>query len=238
MAKIFAFDIETSTFGFKANSGFILCCGIQEIGKPMKMLVRDNMTPDPLNDKKLAIEISAELSKADVLVGHNSKWFDLPFINSRLLHWGLPPLPPIAHFDTCDTSYKKLKIKNSLEAVGEFLGCKIRKFKVSFDEWVRAYAGNKKSLAKIVKHCMNDVKLTVEVYNKLRVLGFKHPNIATINDDPNQCPICGKKNTLNHRGFIYGAVNKSKRYRCMKQKGGCGGWSHTAYRKSGVDIRP
>lgn len=238
MAKILVFDIETSTFGFKANSGFILCCGIQELGQPMKMLVRDNMRPDPLNDKKLVQRISQELAKGDVLVGHNIKWFDIPFINSRLLHWGLPPLPPMATFDTCDVSYKKLKIKNSLEAVGEFLGCRMRKFKVSFDEWVRAYAGNAGSLAKIVKHCYNDVALNVEVYHKLRVLGFKHPNIASINDAPGQCPICGKNGTVNRRGWIYGAVNKSKRYQCIKKKGGCGAWSHTKPHKTGVDLRP
>src|SRR6266853_6754141 len=83
--RIAIFDIETSTFGFKANSGFILCCGIKELGKPIKMLVRDNMQPDPLNDKKLVTQIYDELSKMDMVVGHNIKWFDMPFINSRLL---------------------------------------------------------------------------------------------------------------------------------------------------------
>lgn len=233
MAKIVVWDLETSTFGFKANSGFILCCGIQEIGKPLEMLKRDNMQPDPLNDKKLVGEIYSRLIKADMIVTHNGRWFDIPFLNSRLLHWGHAPLPSIPHFDTCDLAYKRLKIKNSLEAVGEFLGCKITKYKVSFDEWVRAYAGNKDSLAKIVKHCVHDVKLTVEVYLKLRPMGYKHPNIAVINEDGQQCPICGKRDSLQSRGWQPGQVNRAKRYQCHE----CGGWSHGAYHKSGVDVR-
>lgn len=238
MAKIVIFDLETSTFGWKANSGFILCCGIKELGKPVEMLVRDNMSPDPLNDRKLVAAIARRLEKADIIVGHNSRWFDLPFLNSRLLHWGLPPVAPIPHFDTCDASYKRLKIKNSLEAVGEFLGCEVHKYKVSFDEWVRAYAGNKKSLAKIVRHCVNDVKLTEEVYIKIRPLGFKHPNIALINADGRQCPICGKKNTLQSRGFLPAKVNRAKRYQCIPSKGGCGAWSHARYEKvKGIEVR-
>ncbi len=234
MAKILTFDLETSTFGFKANSGFILCCGIKELGKPLEMYVRDNMVPDPLNDKKLVKQIAKRLSQGDVLVGHNSKWFDLPFLNSRLLHWGLPVIQPMPHFDTCDASYKKLKIKNSLEAVGEFLGCKVLKYKVSFDEWVRAYAGNPKSLAKIVKHCVNDVKLTEEVYIKLRPLGHKHPNIALINEDGRQCPICGKQDTLQSRGWLPAQVNRSKRYQCTN----CGSWSHGKPEKvNGITVR-
>lgn len=234
MARIAIWDIETSTFGFKANSGFILCCGIKEFGKPgVKMFKRDNMTPDPLNDKKLVIQIYNELVKYDMFVTHNGKWFDIPFLNSRLVHWGHAPLPPMPHFDTCELSYKRLKIKNSLEAIGEFMGCKISKFKVSFDEWVRAYAGNYKSLLKIVKHCIHDVKLTEEVYVRLRPMGFKHPNIALINEDGTQCPVCGEKNTLQSRGWLPAQVNKAKRYQCKS----CGAWSHGAYKTRGIDVR-
>lgn len=239
MAKILIWDLETSTFGFKANSGFILCAGIKEFGKPgVEMYKRDNLVPDPLNDKKLVMRIAKRLSEADMWVTHNGRWFDIPFLNSRLLRYGLPPLPTVPHFDTCELAYKRLKLKNSLEALGEYLGCKISKFKVSFDEWVRAYAGNYKSLAKIVKHCVHDVKLTEEVYTKLRPMGFKHPNIALINEDGTQCPVCGAKDTLQSRGFLPAQVNKAKRYQCIPRKGGCGAWSHAKYTKvKGVEVR-
>lgn len=236
--RLAIFDLETSTFGFKANSGFILCCGIKELGKPVRMLVRDNMRPNPLNDRKLVKQIYDELSQMDMLVTHNGKWFDIPFLNSRLLKWGLPPLPPIPHFDTCDLAYKRLKIKNSLEAIGEYLDCKTAKHKVSFDKWVQAYAGDAKALAQIVKHCVNDVKLTEQVYIKLRPMGFKHPNVALINGDDRQCPICGKKNTLQSRGWLPAMVNRAKRYQCVPHKGGCGAWSHGSYAKTGISIRP
>jgi DNA polymerase III epsilon subunit-like protein len=238
MAKIVTWDLETSTFGFKANSGFILCATIKKLGKPVEVLKRDNMQPNPLNDRKLVKQIYNRLLQADMWVTHNGKWFDIPFLNSRLLHWGLPILPTMPHFDTCETSFKKLKIKNSLEAVGEFLGCRVQKYKVSFDEWVKAYAGDAKAFAKIVKHGVNDAKLTEEVYLKMRPLGYKHPNIALINEDGRQCPVCGKRNTLQSRGFLPAKVNRAKRYQCIPSKGGCGTWSHAAYKKvAGVDVR-
>jgi hypothetical protein len=238
MAKIDIWDLETSTSGFKANSGFILCATIKRLGKAVEVLRRDNMLPNPLNDKKLVKQIYNRLLESDMWVTHNGRWFDIPFLNSRLLHWGLPMLPSVPHFDTCETSFKKLKIKNSLEAVGEFLGCRVRKFKVSMDHWIRAYAGNEQSMKKIVKHGINDVKLTEEVYVKMRPLGYKHPNIALINGDGRQCPVCGKRGTLQSRGWLPAKVNQAKRYQCIPSKGGCGVWSHARYEKvKGIEVR-
>lgn len=239
MAKIIIWDIECHTFRFKADLGFMLCCGFKELGQPkVEVFSRDNIRQSPLNDKKLVEAIYDRLITADMIVTHNGKWFDVPWLNSRLLHWGLDPLPNIPHFDTCEVAYKKLRIGNSLKAVGKFLGCKVQKTETDMNDWLLAGAGNEKALRTIVTHNIHDVKLTEEVYVKLRPLGFKHPNLASVNDAPDQCPICSKKGTLERRGWIYGAVNKSKRYHCLKRKGGCGAWSHMAYRKSGVEIRP
>lgn len=235
MAKILTWDIECSGVSFKANSGFLLCVGIKELGKPgVEMYQRDNIQPDPLDDKKLVKQVYDRLIQADMWVTHNGKWFDVKYMNSRLVKWGLPPLPNIPHFDTCEVVFKKLAIKGSLKEVGKYLHCKTLKHDVSMDEWVRAYAGDKKSLAEIVKHCVHDVKLTEQVYLKLRPLAFKHPNLSAIDENPTHCPVCNKKGSLIKRGFHFGAVNKSQRYQCKK----CGAWSHGAFHKSGVEVRP
>ena len=239
MARILTWDLECSGVSFKANSGFLLCVGIKELGKPnVELYVRDNVQPDPLNDKKLVKQVYNRLLEADLWVTHNGKWFDVKYFNSRLVKWGLAPLPNMPHFDTCELGFKKLAIKNSLKEMGKYLGCKVTKYDVEMDDWVRAYAGDKKALAEIVKHCEKDVKLTEQVYLKLRPLGYKHPNLAIINDDGRQCPICGKTKTLQSRGWLPGQVNKAKRYHCTKDKGGCGAWSHGAYHKTGIDVRP
>jgi uncharacterized protein YprB with RNaseH-like and TPR domain len=234
MAKILTWDIECSGVSFKANSGFLLCVGVKELGKPeVEIYERDNMLPDPLNDRALVKRVYERLVESDMWITHNGKWFDVRYFNSRLLKWGLPPLPSIPHFDTCELGFKRLAIKNSLKEMGKYLGCKTTKFDVNMDDWVRAYAGNKKSLALIVSHCKADVKLTEQVYLKLRPMGFKHPNIALINEDGRQCPICGKKGTLQSRGWLPAQVNKAKRYQCTS----CGGWSHGGYKTRGIDIR-
>jgi uncharacterized protein YprB with RNaseH-like and TPR domain len=233
--KILIFDVECSGVSFKANSGFLLCVGVKELGKPgVNMLVRDNMVPDPLNDKKLCKQVYDVLSKADMLIGHNSKWFDLRYLNSRFLKWGIPPLPNIPHMDTCETGFKKLAIKNSLKEMGKYLHCKASKHDISMDDWVRAYAGDKKALKEIVKHCEADVKLTEQVYLKLRPFGYKSPNRNLIEGGTDKCPLCGARNSLQKRGFNYALVGKAVRYQCKE----CGGWSHTGYKKGDTDVRP
>lgn len=236
--KALVFDIECSGISFKANSGFLLCVGIKDLEKnSVEMYQRDNMTPDPLDDKKLVKQVYDRLCEADMWVTHNGKRFDVPYLNSRLLKWNLPPLPNIPHVDTCETSFKRLLIKNSLKAVGEYLGLHDHKYDVSMDEWVRAYAGNKKALAQIVHHCINDVKLTEKVYLRLRSLGFKHPNVGNITEKPDVCPICGK-DSLIRKGWIFNVTTKSPRFMCYPSTGGCGAWSHGKAVKTTTVIRP
>lgn len=239
MPKILTWDIECSGVSFKANSGFLLCVGIKELGKSkVEMYKRDNMRPDPLDDKKLCLQVYNRLIEADMIVTHNGKWFDVRYFNARLLKWDLPPLPNIPHFDTCELIFKKLAIKGSLKEAGKYLGCKMLKHDVSMDEWVRAYAGDKHALSEIVKHCAHDVRLTEQVYLKLRPMAFKHPNLAALSEKPEACPVCGKTGYMNRRGWVYGAVNKSPRYQCIPMVGGCGAWSHGKAVKTGVEIRP
>lgn len=243
MAKILLWDIECHTFRFKADQGFMICSGFQEMEDnklgPVEVLQRDNIAKNPLDDKRLVLAIKNRILKSDMLVTHNGKWFDLPWLNSRLMHWGFTPLPAkFPHYDTCEVAYKKLRVKNSLEALGKFLGCKTKKTETDMNDWLLAGGGNKKAQLKIVTHNIADVKLLREVYLKMRVLGFKHPNLSIIDGDANKCPICGKVGALRLDGWYYGAVNKARRYECVKKLGGCGHWPHGAYQKSGVDIRP
>lgn len=232
--KILVFDLETCGVSFKANSGFLLCAGIKELGKPVQLLVRDNIQPDPLNDKKLCKEVASLLSSADMWVTHNGKWFDVKYLNSRLLKWGLPPLPSIPHFDTCETGFKKLAIKNSLKEMGKYLGCKTSKYEVSMDEWVRAYAGDKKAMSEIVKHCKQDVELTEQVYLRLRPFGHNPPNLSLIYGDDRNCPHCGAKDSLKKNGYKLAIVGKAQRYQCRK----CGGYARDAYKQTEVKRRP
>jgi hypothetical protein len=235
MARIGVFDIECHTFRFKADLGFMLCAGFKEFGKPgVEVLARDNIQRNPLNDKKLVKAIYDKLLTYDMVVTHNGRWFDIPWLNSRLLHWGLAPLPSIPHFDTCDAAYKRLRVGNSLKALGKFLGCKVHKTETDMNDWLLAGAGKKRALKTIVTHNIHDVRLTEEVYRRMRPLGFKHPNVALINEDGRQCPICGKKDTLQSRGWLPAKVNRAKRYQCTS----CGAWSHARYEKvKGIEVR-
>jgi len=225
LPRILTWDIETSTSNFKANSGFLVCVGFKALGKPVEILQRNNMLPDPLNDRTLVQQVYQKLISADMWITHNGKWFDIPYMQSRLLKWGLAPLPAIPNFDTCELGFKRLKIKNSLEAMGEYFGCKIKKYKVSMDTWIRAYVGNKAAMAEIVRHCEADVKLTEQVYLSLRPLGIVVPNLYQFKDFSKGCPKCGATGRMESRGFGYATKRAYRKFQCQA----CLGWTRGSY---------
>lgn len=235
MAKIRFIDIESHGSYFKADSGFIFCMSYKDLGeKKVHTVVRDNVLPNPYNDKALCKQIYDVIRDADMIVTHNGKRFDIPFINTRLLINNLPPLPDMPHFDTCEVMFKRLKMSGRLENASATFGWKLKKHSVEVQKWFRAAAGDKAMLKEIVRHCEIDVRLLEKVYMRLRPLGFKHPNIALLTEEPTKCPICGRKGTLKKNGFKLAIVKKAQRYQCSS----CGGYAVGPYHATNVTVRP
>ena len=231
MANITLFDIESTRL--EADFGFVICASYKELGskKIVTHSIDDypNFKKDPTNDKFLLRDLKAGLEKADVLVGHYSTRFDLPFINGRLLHHGLTPVAPIPHVDTWRVSRNRLKItRNSLAALAEFFGFDEKTY-LNKNIWVRASAGHRPSIKYIIEHCEQDVRVLEDVYTKIRVLAPDHPNINltrfVTKSDP-RCPICGS-HKLQKRGYIIARTRRSPRYSCQE----CGSWSRGAPEK-------
>src|SRR5213592_2031591 len=85
-------DIEASNL--KADFGTVVVTSIKPYGgDPI------TFTAKPGRDKKLLIAVAAELSKYQAWVTFYGKLFDVPFINSRMLVNGLPPLDKKHHID-------------------------------------------------------------------------------------------------------------------------------------------
>ena len=76
------------------------------------------------NDEPLVKEIWKILHDADEIVTHNGKRFDLKVLNTRLMLYGLPPLPKIHHVDTLQVLKGSLTLySNSLDAAAKLFGC-------------------------------------------------------------------------------------------------------------------
>ncbi len=223
--KLLAFDIEASNLS--ADFGIVLCVGFKEIGggRTKVLSIGDYDEPDLIRaEKRLLKDVSARLLDADCWIAHFGRWFDTVFINSRLLYHGLPTLPPnFPLIDTWKTCKNQLKLRNNrLATLQDFLRLENSKNAIKPEQWLRALAGHKRSLAYIVEHCRRDVEVLAEVYERLKPLITDHPNksLAGQNGD---CPICGEAK-LQRRGYHRTRTRQYQRFHCQA----CGAWSKGA----------
>lgn len=156
---------------------------------------------------------------ADMVVTYNGKMFDQKWINGKLWSYGMELLPPVPHVDlyqiakvTLNASRKSLK---NLAYVGGF---KEAKEEVAWSEWMKAISCHLPSLRAVVKHCRADLKVTEEMYTRLRPYVRQHPKVAGPASEP--CPVCA--GTHFHRRGRYISTMKTERFRAQCQ--GCGHW--------------
>lgn len=216
------FDIEATDLS--ADWGVCLCIGYRlGNGKIEIPTLQDFKPRDLLDDRGLVKYFAEEIyPQADFSIGHYSSRYDIPFINSRLLYHGLPPMPPIFHIDTWRVAKYKMKLSsNRLANIEDFLRVKHQKTKVDKEHWRRAKIGCKKSLKYIVEHCRYDILVLEEVYEKLGHL-IKEP-VRHMDG----CPSCGSAK-LQSRGVQRTLTREYHRFHCQK----CGGWSRTRTQSS------
>ena len=229
--RVIVYDIETSNLG--ADMGFCLAVGWRDVGKSRvncpTVMDFGSFEKDPTDDKELIQYACNELSKADILIGHYAPKFDFPFLQARLLYHHLPPMPPIPHVDTWWIARHKLRLQsNGLDNVARFFECKDHKPPLAKSLWRRAQAGHPGSIKYVKEHCVADVKVTEEVYHRLKSVHVTHPNINVVNDKGYACPVCASTN-VQKQGFRIARVGKAQRWQCQD----CGGWSQGASQKSG-----
>lgn len=172
--RYIGFDLECTSLS--GMIGRILCCSFKPIVLPkMKTDVytlrgddRKFRNPeDIVDDSKLVVAIRDELESYDVIVGHNSKLFDRKFLNARLLKANERPLKPMFHIDTMWIVRSHMRISSRLQNVQQFLGLPDEKTPISWDNWMRGAAFDKKAMDEIVHHCEQDVKVLEQAYWRL-----------------------------------------------------------------------
>lgn len=222
--RILSWDLECS--GLNADFGIILCAGFKEVGKGKAEVIGilDYMGEDKdliRAEKRMLKDITARLLDSDVWLTHYGTWFDVPFVNTRLLYHGLPIVPAnYAHIDTWKISRNRLKLRsNRLVTISEFLGTDEHKNAIKPEQWLRALGGHEPSMRYIIEHCRRDVVVLEEVYERLKPLVLDHPNRGLI-DGRGGCSVCGSKK-LQRRGFHVTRTRKYQRLQCQS----CGAWS-------------
>lgn len=159
------------------------------------------------------------LKGADAVVTHNGKRFDWKFFQTRLLFHGFPPLPRIAHIDTCLESKRNLLMfNNKLDTLAQFLTKERKLENGGWDLWVKVSQRDKKAQKLMTEYCKQDVNVLEKVFKKLRPFVRNLPNYNLYNEsDKPLCPSCGGTK-LRKMGTLPTKTRILQRYLCW----GCG----------------
>lgn len=168
--KIKYFDAEMSNLN--ANYGVVICgCFlVNENKKPIVYRIDDyqEFLTDPANDRRLLKAIKKEIEDTDILITYNGKRFDLPFINSRLAYWKMETLLSPKHIDLFPIIKWHYKLSDyKLFTASRFFNTIESKTAVDGMMWVRM-AVSKKARNYIVKHCVKDVLVLREVFERVK----------------------------------------------------------------------
>lgn len=168
-----------------------MCCVIKPLDKKHVTFRYDKYKCRPGQEKPLLIDVLNELSKYDLLVGHNAQNFDLKYLKSRAIQLGVPyTLEPFV-YDTMmafrRTGYRTVqnaigKPSASLAMVIDFFDIRVTKKYplMPRQHWKAVWQEGEertRAMNHLVAHCQADVTANELVYWKLlkvdRVWGLR-----------------------------------------------------------------
>ncbi len=120
-------------------------------------------------EKGLLVKLLNRLESYDVIVTWSGRGFDTPFLTTRLLKHGLR-----THLDLNEVVRSRLRLTFTyLYHVCDFFGIKREKGPMGLEVpqlFVKALEGDETALKSIKDHCLDDLKVTREVFLKLKPL--------------------------------------------------------------------
>lgn len=172
---------------------------------------------NPFDDKKLVEELHKVMSDADILLGQNSDRFDIKMANYFFIRNDLKPIPPARTIDTLKIAKKYFRFpNNSLDMLGEELGVgnktKVKHSDIWYDCFIEQ---DKKMWKKMNKYCEQDVRMTTEVYLKMRAFAHNHPSLSRISGEWDSCPTCGSY-AYRVKAYRYTNVSRYRQFECQE----------------------
>lgn len=161
------YDIETTDL--KGLMGRILCASFYDGLTGEVTTFRADEKPwkgkSKIDDSRLAVAIRDHLESYKLIVGHNSKLFDLPFINARLAKAGERPVQVGWHMDTrWYLNSSSMRIGSAkLENAQKFFSLGEEKTPISWETWQLAATFDKAAMDDVVVHCEQDVKVLAQL---------------------------------------------------------------------------
>ena len=170
---------------------------------------------DPRDDKALTVELHQVMSDADILLGQNSDNFDIKMANYFFIKNDLEPIPPTRSIDTKKIAKRYFRFaNNTLDNLGEELGVGGKTKVKHSDIWQDCFIDGDPKMWKLMNtYCENDVRITTEIYLKMRGFMRNHPNLSRLSGEFDSCPTCGSY-SYRVRAYRHTNISKYRQYSC------------------------
>lgn len=152
---------------------------------------------------------------ADVLITYNGDKYDIPKAMGEFLLLGLTPPPPPTSIDLMKAVKKMGYVMNRLAFIGPFLKVGEKVKHEGFPLWVAVMSGDAKAQKRMQRYCIQDSKLLVKLYAKIKPYIRNHPFLG----ERRACGACDGK-VLHSRGYRRTKSFKIQRLQCQT----CGSW--------------
>lgn len=231
--KILVLDIETSpmiTYTFGINDQFIgLPQVVQEsyiisfsakwYGSPENEVyyMDQRNVKDLSNNKKLLQEIWKLMDKADIILGQNSKRFDVKRLNTEFELNGLGKPSSFRQLDTLTIAKQNFNLPSyKLEYMSKRFCIKHKKSGhkkfAGIDLWKECLNNNLDAWKEMEKYNIKDVLTTEELYSVFSKWDSSI-DFSVYSEDLNKTCNCGSKK-FKSKGYRYTNTGKFKRYIC------------------------
>lgn len=180
------------------------------------------------DDKDLVTDLWALMDEADYIVAHNGDKFDIPWITSRAIFHGLPPISPTKYIDTLKAAKKLIRVPSySLEALCVYYGLTPKQDNEGFSLWRRCIEGDADAFVDMETYNVGDIDSLQDLYLRLRPYMKEHPNGALYYpDSERRCGRCGSTGMELIEAQAHTSISTFDVYRCT----GCG--THHRARKN------
>ena len=203
--KLLFYDIETSpmlveTFGLKNQNhsinqirrpGGVMCFAAKWYGE--KKIHFHSVWDDGLEGMLKAMHDLWGQSEA--VCGYNNTSFDNKKMKGQFFLNGMDPPPPVASIDLYRAVASNFSFdSHKLDYVCSLLGIGNKVQTGGLELWTDVIAGCEKAQRKMKRYNIQDVRLTEQLYHKIRPFINNHPHLGIGNSDG--CPACGSLNAM------------------------------------------
>jgi DNA polymerase III epsilon subunit-like protein len=158
------------------------------------------------------------MDEADGVVGFNHANFDMKKLDGQFALLGIAPPKPPTNIDIFKTAKQMGFPSSKLDYIAQAFGIGKKVKHPGIEMWKDVLNGCEKARRKMTRYCAGDVRLTEEVYYRLRPYIKNHPRLPGRQGDV--CPNCGI-GTLTSQG------EKASRYEIIQSLkcNHCAAWS-------------